>query len=309
MFHADAVGQAHFLLSDWTGDKGVFVMETNGNQFVQKTLPDLRYLSFELNSVGTPYFLGLDMIQYSNLLSIEPARVQQDRESAISQTISIPADMETPILSFFYLYNGLIGDESNSFDVLLDDGQVSTLWQQSQVDERWRHQWFDLTPWKGETVTLTFQLHQEQQALNTWAFLDSVTVGSANPDVWVTAGRVHGLPNEQIEHTLTYGNRGGAVAAGTRLTYTLPAELSFVSASLPPISTSPLVWDLGDLSAKSEPMTLSVVVQVAPTAVPFTTLSSMAVLSAISTELELLNNSARGETLVSHQVYLPVIHK
>jgi hypothetical protein len=82
-----------------------------------------------------------------------------------------------------------------------------------------------------------------------------------------------------------------------------------VSASLPPISTSPLVWDLGDLSAKSEPMTLSVVVQVAPTAVPFTTLSSMAVLSAISTELELLNNSARGETLVSHQVYLPVIHK
>jgi hypothetical protein len=95
------------------------------------------------------------------------------------------------------------------------------------------------------------------------------------------------------------------VAKGTRLTYTLPAELLFVSASLTPISTTPLVWELGDLAARSGPLTVTA--QIAPTATPLSALTSTAVLQTDNAELERHNNSAQGRTWVARFVYLPVI--
>jgi hypothetical protein len=88
---------------------------------------------------------------------------------------------------------------------------------------------------------------------------------------------------------------------------TLPAELLFVSASLTPISTTPLVWELGDLAARSGPLTLTVMAQIAPTAAPLSALTSTAVLQTDNAELERHNNSAQGRTWVARFVYLPVI--
>jgi uncharacterized repeat protein (TIGR01451 family) len=306
----DALGRLHFLWMDQVLTDDVYiVLDAQGNQLDRQEVPNLYYAGFELDQKAWPHFFGQDIEGTSGMVHIGPARIQQDRDLTLSQTVSVPVGMEAPVLSYFYLYNGLIADEHNSFDVLLDDGQMSVIAQQSQVNRLWQHQWVDLSPWAGETITLTFRLHQEQYAPNTWLFVDDVSLGSAHPDLWLAVEGGSGLPGEQIEQTLTYGNRGGAVAAETRLTYTLPAELAFVSASVPPVSTSPLVWELGDLPAKSQPLTLSVVVQISPTAVPFTTLTSTAVIQPADSELETLNNSTQGRTFIVRLLYLPMLQR
>ena len=54
------------------------------------------------------------------------------------------------------------------------------------------------------------------------------------------------MPGETVVQTITYGNQGGASTSQTLITYTLPAELEFVSASVPRSTVTPsgLVWDL-----------------------------------------------------------------
>ncbi|MCA9873867.1 MAG: hypothetical protein KC441_09435, partial [Anaerolineales bacterium] len=304
----DGTGKLHFFEQGWEESLYVLV-DAEGNKILQKSLPNLNYLGFAVGQKGDPYLFALDWTQYNQLLCIGPARVLQDSVWAMSQVISIPADMETPLLSFFYSYNSLFVDEQNSFDILLDDGQVTRLLKQTQVVTGWQHQWFDLSPWKGQVVTLIFRLQQKQQTPNTWAFVDDVSLGTTHPDLWVSGSSTSGLPGEIIEHTLVYGNRGGAVASGAVLTYTLPAELSFISASPPPVSTSPLVWTLEDVPAKSGPATLSVLLQISPTAVPYSTLHSTAFIQPAYTgvELETLNNYAEGETVISRFIYLPLI--
>ncbi|MBK8989523.1 MAG: PD40 domain-containing protein [Chloroflexi bacterium] len=233
-----------------------------------------------------------------------------EANSWLETTITIPEDMTSPVLSYQYQVSGLVtGGPSHLTVAVTDNSGTTTLQTYNASAVGWRHNWVDLSSWVGETISLTFNLHQGANALLAWTYLDSVTVGTAYPDVWVSVNETNGLPGEQIEQTLTYGNRGGAVAAGTRLTYTLPAELSFVSASVPPVSTSPLVWELGELPAKSQPLTLSVVVQMSPTAVPFTTLTSTAVINPTGSELETLNNSAQGRTFIRRLLYLPMLQR
>ncbi len=69
----------------------------------------------------------------------------------------------------------------------------------------------------------------------------------------------------------------------------------------------PNVGELGDLAARGEPMTLSVVVQIEPTAVTFSTLTSTAVIHSTSAELETINNNAQGQTYIARLAYLPLI--
>jgi uncharacterized repeat protein (TIGR01451 family) len=306
----DAMGRLHFLFTDQGHNHLYLLLDEHGNQLDQQESPDLFYADFEVDRNAAPHFFGIVWSETPTIVHVGPARVSQNRDLTLSQTVTIPTGMEAPVLSYFFLYDGLaVIDDRNSFDVLLDDGQMSVLAQQSETNKLWQHHWVDLAPWAGETITLTFRLSQEKYAPNTWLFVDDVTLGSAHPDLWLSVKGSSGLPGEQIEQTLTYGNRGGAVAAGTRLTYTLPAELSFVSASVPPVSTSPLVWELEGLPAKSQPYTLSVVVQISPTAVPFSTLTSTAVIQPTNNELETLNNTVQGWTFVGNRIYLPAVQR
>lgn len=226
----------------------------------------------------------------------------------LTQPVTIPVTMPAPTLSFLYQAGAAGCDGAGCLFLELDDGLATVpLWSLVENSPSWTHQAIDLSPWAGQTVSLTFRLEQMANVPLAWAYLDEVTLGMAHPDVWVEVGNYRGLRGEHVTHTLTYGNRGGAIAAGTRLTYTLPAELSFVSANLPPISTSPLVWDLGDLAAKSGPFGLSVVVEVGQTAVSFGTLNSTAIIQPANVELETLNNHAQGQTFVGRFVYLPLV--
>lgn len=99
------------------------------------------------------------------------------------------------------------------------------------------------------------------------------------------------------------------MANGVMMTYTLPAEMTFVSASIPPVSTNPLVWHLDDLPAKSDAYTLEVTVMIAPSAPGFTYLTTTAVINTAGMELEQLNNQAEGQLYTAAFTYLPVIFR
>ena len=91
------------------------------------------------------------------------------------------------------------------------------------------------------------------------------------------------MPGETVEYTLTYGNQGGASTGGTLITYTLPAELEFVSASVPPtVTPSGLAWDLVGLVGGGGPFEYQVTTTVANTAAPLNVYASQASISASS---------------------------
>lgn len=233
-------------------------------------------------------------------------------DSAVSQSITIPITLSTPFLSFMYQLNGVFPDAESELTVAVHDGISTTpVLTLDESTHSWEHAWIDMSSWVGQSVTVTFNLHQADGEPIVNVYLDDVSLGSASPDNWVTVNSTIALPGEQTVHTLTYGNQGGAASENGVITYTLPADISFVSASVLPTSVngSVLVWEVGSLPAKSEPFTIVVTGTVSLSATPFEYLTSTAVIATPTTELETLNNVAVGQTFIGRFTYLPVVFK
>lgn len=152
-------------------------------------------------------------------------------------------------------------------------------------------------------MTITFELTQVDGLPPMWATLDEVSLGAAHADVWLTADSSRGLPGGSAGHTLRVGNRGAVTAANVVLTYTLPPELTFVSASRPPAGLAPLRWEIGALPPGGAPLVIEVTTAVRPDA-PGRTVTSTATLSAAA-ELELANNTATAQTPLGSLIFLP----
>jgi hypothetical protein len=175
--------------------------------------------------------------------------------------------------------------------------------------DTWKHQWADLTPWAGRSVTIRFKVSEAAGGARAWAYIDEVSVGSAHPDTWVRlSGPRSAPPGQQVVQSITYGNRGGVAAGNGQVTLGLPPELTFVRADPPPSATAPILrWDVGNLSAGDGPQTIRVTLQVAPDAATGTTLTATATIASDTAEIEQANNTAQAAMFVGYLVYLPVI--
>jgi uncharacterized repeat protein (TIGR01451 family) len=234
----------------------------------------------------------------------------QTSDSSLAQSVALPVSITAPILSFLYNLEGASATGNTAFSLQVNNGFTSTtVFSTTASAGNWKHQWFDMSAWSGQAVTLTFSSHQVISYPYVRVALDEVSLGSSYPDLWVSQiGTVASPPGGQVNYYLTYGNQGGATANSVQITDTLPAGLSFVSASLPPVATgSTLVWDVGDLAAKSEAFTLVVTATVDPTATTFSTLTNTMDITTATTELETANNTAQAATFVGRRTYLPVI--
>ncbi|MCO6434501.1 DPP IV N-terminal domain-containing protein, partial [Nitrosomonas nitrosa] len=206
---------------------------------------------------------------------------------------------------------------------------------QEEIDpSAWSHAWYDLSPWSGKTITISFQLKDSLSGVvrsglsqvvtltdaifnptlsflyqtgqestpgsesfvvviesdtgqstefiitpgvgsQLWAFLDEVTLGSGYPDLQVSIdGKESALPGEEEVFTVTYKNQGGVSADGVQVMVTLPNELIFADASITPISTSPLTWNMDDLTPFSEVNTIVVTTTIKASASPFETVKT-----------------------------------
>ncbi len=242
------------------------------------------------------------------LLYTHSIKAVHNSKSTLSQTMTIPARMQAPTLSFQYQLTDAFVDGGAWFGVQASQGVTSTtLFSTTTSTDGWKHVWLDMSPWAGQTITLTLGLYEIDGPPIARAALDEVSLGSAYPDVWVKmAGSSFTTPDKPVTYQISYGNRGAVPAMGVILTDTLPAGLTFESASLQPTTTAPLTWDLGNLPAGSGPFTITLTATVSSSAVLCTLFTNTAQIGGLINELQVLNNIAQLDTWIGYRIVLPL---
>jgi len=242
-----------------------------------------------------------------------PPFVGQTGDSSIAQAIQVPAGLSAPVLSVLYQAGGLYAGNDAVLELVVDDGtDPATLLYTTTSTAGWSHAWFDVAAWAGQTMTVTFNVHQAGGQPQAWAYLDEISLGSTRPDVWITLtpSATSVLPGDALRLTVLYGNRGNAPAEGVRLADILGPGLSFVAADPPPSTVNPWpTWEVGDLPAGSGPQSIVVTTSVAVT-VPFPgQVTATATIDTATPEPETGNNAARTQIAILGRLYLPLVVK
>jgi len=102
--------------------------------------------------------------------------------STVHQTVTVPITMTSPHLSFVYrLVTEETAQGSDWFEVILIEGderveliQPGEEWRNT---EGWRQLSFDLSPWRGHTFDLYFNVWQSSPQNPSLAYVDEVSVG------------------------------------------------------------------------------------------------------------------------------------
>jgi hypothetical protein len=252
---------------------------------------------------------------WPDLMYTGPRPAAAGGESSLSRTVTVPADMPQPVLSFMHAGRGMVTldltggrDQASSPSGTLARPPVrSETILLPPAPAGYRHEWVDLSAYAGQTVQLTLRASWAAGEPVAWARFDDVTLGAAHTDVGVTADGGQRLANNLAHHTVFVSNDSALPAAGVSLVYTLPPQLAFVSADPAPASLSPLRWELGELAA-GETRVVRLTTRAATGALP-PSVNSAAAVATTSEELELLNNTAAATTTLRREgrVVLPAI--
>lgn len=229
---------------------------------------------------------------------------------AVSQQVTIPADMNAPTLSFMARAKLDFQDDATAMNVVITGGISPTVVFSETVSNEWTQYWIDMTAWQGQTVTVSFELSQDADdpAMQLW--LDDVTLGSAYSDIWVQGnGPSSAKPGEQVVYNVRFGNRGGVDVQNAAISLTLPPELIFEEASVAPVSTSPLIWEVGDLPSQSFGSPLMITLTLVPSAELMQTVMSQIEIHISNPEVELTNNTQNLHLFIGEKLYLPMINR
>jgi hypothetical protein len=175
---------------------------------------------------------------------------EPDGDSWIYQIITVPADLQTPTLTFWFWPSS---EDSIDFD--WQEAQIrntggSLLAQVFKTDSNnrcWNYVTFDLTPYKGQTVQLYFNVHEDGDSYGyvTSMYLDDVAIGEGAPAlrfVPVTPCRV-------VDTRETQGAFGGPViSAGTSRDFAIPQGSCSIPAAAQAYALNATVVPRGSLS-------------------------------------------------------------
>lgn len=219
---------------------------------------------------------------------------------AISQTVTIPSDMINPTLSF--LHRAKFGEEN--VVVTISDDLSSTPFTFA-TKFNWQQNWIDMSPWLGETVTITFS----NETPNDSFYVDEVTLSSAHPNVWIDLkGDLAARPGEQVTYEISFGNNTNLDAQSNTVTLTLPTHVNYVTATIPPtVNGSVLTWEIGDLLAESSASSIIVTTTVKASAPLRTMIEAQVTIDSATPELVLENNTAVASTFVGELIHLPLV--
>jgi hypothetical protein len=163
----------------------------NGDTSFSVTLPGMDEQVSNGEFSGTPALQGWQVSEGATAATVvrwtgndaadlrTPA-VQGPVTATLSQTITLPATMYKPTLSFFFGLTRTDPTQQVALNaIILEEGQPpAQVASSSVVDLNWAHAWADLTPWIGKTVTLQFQLAQSQGDFAAHMMLDEISVTS-----------------------------------------------------------------------------------------------------------------------------------
>jgi uncharacterized repeat protein (TIGR01451 family) len=241
---------------------------------------------------------------------LNPLEVSGD--SSLAQVITVTNSLYQPTLAFLYRLETADILANDWFEVQIANGLTTTqVFSTAAPMADWALSWIDLSPWTGQTVTVTFNVHETANGLRTLVDLDEVSAGSASLDLWVSlGGPSSALPGQVVTYTLRYGNRGAVASPEALVTDRLPAGLSLVAADPAPATAEPpWAWTVGSLAAGSGPYTITITATVASTVTLGTLLSSQADIAPSGPDVDPTNDTATASLFVGWQTYLPLLQK
>ncbi|HID86117.1 MAG TPA: CAP domain-containing protein [Anaerolineae bacterium] len=127
-------------------------------------------------------------------LGVSVPQVPRVKSSAwISQTITIPLQVQHPLLTFCYdiftntvidwsAFHVQIQEESGEITEILRDGYEGEYEPDPGTELGWRHFAYDLTPYRGRTITLRFGSTDEWEgAYGIWTLVDGIKIFEGYP--------------------------------------------------------------------------------------------------------------------------------
>ena len=167
--------------------------ETNDAWIIDYTPRQAHYVTDTVRSGARSMFLGAD-----------PSRPNIYTDASVWQEITVPAEAETATLSFWYWPHTYIPQypwipHYDWQEALLKDSDGHTLATVMYVNsdaQAWTQHTYDLTPYKGQTIRLYFNVHNDGIASDpttTFMVLDDATVEVCGPIVFVSP------PWQQVE--------------------------------------------------------------------------------------------------------------
>lgn len=272
------------------------------------------YYSLSIDYQSVPHIAWVDQrfmdgegVLFYSIMQIP----EQNGTSMISQKISLPTTMTTPVLSFYYGAAGVSPDTGKEFRVLIQETTTSTLVFSTTANmDYWKHEWLDLSAWVGKCITISFEVKLFPGQPPAHVFLDEISLGSTQSDIWVEVPERHSAyiaPGSLVTYTIYLGNKGGALAKDIEISLSLKGNWSYVRASITPVDATTLRWELGNLPSKSEVNSLDVTLLVAPDAIAFQHLEALVLIESQNIELEMANNLSRQWVIVAYSNLLPII--
>jgi hypothetical protein len=89
-----------------------------------------------------------------------PGQADSDAEASLSQTVTIPSNMNQPTLAFNTQILGGFPLAGSSFQVLVNDGITESSVFSENINHLWQHHWVAMDDYLGDTVTIKFVLYQ-----------------------------------------------------------------------------------------------------------------------------------------------------
>lgn len=257
-----------------------------------------------------PHLVYIDSSTLEVYYQTSASFASQSNTAVLSQTVTVPMDMINPTLSFFYNMYGASPQNPEAFTISVVDNLTSTVIFSTTNNTNWRHQWLDLSPWTGKTVTLVFASKTLAGDSYVNLYLDDITLGGYYPDLWIATEDMVAVPGQEVTYRLTYGNQSGAAVDNVKIVTPLSPALIFESADPAPTFNTIFLqqeWDLGTLPANSGPYAIVITATVAPSVTWFSTYVHTATISSPVTEANLSNNTAYGALLIANRIYLPLV--
>lgn len=142
--------------------------------------PSVKFDALNRMHALIPTYSSMDY--HSTALALAPS------QGSIHQAMTIPAGTHQATLSWLYRI------ERHSLEIPSLTVSISTSYTATQVFSStaaigWEHAWADVSPWAGQTVTVTFTLHQAAGEPLAHLYLDEVSLGS-----WLTPVVAHVSP-------------------------------------------------------------------------------------------------------------------
>ncbi len=174
------------LAVDQAGSAHLFTSSVDGQSWYH------RFASTDDSAWSTPHTEPHSFPQVNSVDIIAPERFQwysaqgdfwrttdvsTTGQSSLAQSVTIPANLHKPTLSWMQEIQGGSGGQSH-FQLSIQDEITTTVLYSRSSNIPWQLAWVDLAPWAGQRVTVTFTVEQAAGEPPFLTYLDQIALGA-----------------------------------------------------------------------------------------------------------------------------------